>query len=74
MLTLWITIYAGAPVAAAQDVGEVFGDCDECHEMIVVPDSRFIMGSARRRRAGFLIRRGIVGSCGLSRAAGAREP
>ncbi len=31
--------------AVAQQVGEVFGDCDDCPEMIVVPTGRFIMGS-----------------------------
>ena len=31
--------------AQAQEVGEVFRDCDVCPEMLVVPAGSFIMGS-----------------------------
>ena len=34
-----------AAPAAAQQVGEVFRDCDVCPEMIVVPPGTFVMGS-----------------------------
>ena len=30
---------------AAQEVGEVFKDCDICPEMVVVPPGTFLMGS-----------------------------
>lgn len=45
MLALWLTICPCAPETAAQEVGEVFRDCEECPEMVVVPSGRFIMGS-----------------------------
>ena len=41
----WVAICAGVPRAASQEVGEVFEDCDECPQMIVVPAGRFIRGS-----------------------------
>ena len=45
LLGSWVAICAGAPLGAAQEVGEVFQDCEECPRMVVVPDGRFIMGS-----------------------------
>lgn len=41
---LGIAAAAAAPFGA-QQVGEVFRDCDECPEMVVVPAGRFMMGS-----------------------------
>ena len=45
LLGSWVAICAGAPLGAAQEVGEVFQDCEECPRMVVVPGGRFIMGS-----------------------------
>ena len=42
---LCITIGAGVPQGAAQEVGDVFQDCDICPEMVVVPPGSFVMGS-----------------------------
>lgn len=41
---LGIAAATAAPFGA-QQVGEVFRDCDECPEMVVVPAGRFMMGS-----------------------------
>ncbi len=58
MLALWIAICADAPVAVAQEVGEVFQDCDECPRMVVVPGGRFIMGSPEAEEGRFLDQEG----------------
>ena len=36
---------ATAALAGAQEVGEVFRDCEVCPEMVVVPPGSFMMGS-----------------------------
>ena len=45
---LWLCI-AGtlipSPLTEAQEVGEVFQDCDVCPEMVVIPAGSFMMGS-----------------------------
>ena len=45
LVALWATMWTGAPVVAAQPVGEVFQDCAVRPHMIVVSAGRLIMGS-----------------------------
>ena len=40
-----ILVWAPTTTVAAQEVGEVFQDCDICPEMVVVPPGSFLMGS-----------------------------
>ena len=41
----------GSAAAADRPVGEIFRDCPECPEMVVVPAGRFVMGSATAETA-----------------------
>lgn len=43
----WVVGAAVATGTTAQEVGEVFRDCDECPQMVVVPGGRFGMGSPK---------------------------
>lgn len=45
LVAYWATMWTGAPVATAQQVGEVFQDCEVCPRMVVVPAGRFIRSS-----------------------------
>ena len=45
LLGLWVTVCTGVREGAAQEVGEVFRDCEVCPEMVVVPAGSFMMGS-----------------------------
>ena len=44
VVALAALVFCAAP-GGAQQVGEVFRDCEACPEMVVVPAGRFIMGS-----------------------------
>lgn len=39
-------MFSGAAYAEQANVGDVFQDCDDCPEMVVVPAGQFIMGTA----------------------------
>lgn len=44
-LAVGVAFLTGSRAAVAQEVGEVFQDCEVCPQMIVVPGGRFGMGS-----------------------------
>ena len=47
LVAYWATMWTGAPIAAAQQVGEVFQDCEVCPRMVVVPAGRVHQGLTR---------------------------
>ena len=46
-------IALGRDAALAREIGDVFRDCADCPEMVVVPSGRFMMGSPRSEEGRF---------------------
>ena len=54
VLCAWFALgsLAGAQTPAAHDPGEVFRDCPDCEEIVVIPPGEFDMGSAEKPSEG----------------------